>query len=571
MTRILITSALPYINGVKHLGNLIGSQLPADTFARFMRLQGNEVLFICATDEHGTPAELAANEADMEIGQYCMEMWNKQKQLSEGFNLSFDHFGRSSSTENHKLTQSFAKALSANGMIDEVREKQIFSLDDDRFLPDRYIVGICPTCGYDKARGDQCESCTKQLDPTELLQPKSAISGSSNLETRETKHLYLKQSLMKEKLEEWISEKSDWPIITTSIAKKWLNDGEGLRDRGITRDLTWGIPVKKGEDPWPGLEGKVFYVWFDAPIEYIAATAEWEKSNGKEAGTWETWWRMDKGAKDVKYFQFMAKDNIPFHTLSFPATLMGSNEPWKLVDYIKGFNWLLYEGGKFSTSQGRGVFMDQALKLLPSDYWRWWLLSNAPESSDSDFTWESFQACINKDLSDVLGNFVSRVTKFSVSKFGNQVPSFTNYSERQNLVIDEISEKLSLLSKNLENIEIRKACLELRNIWSIGNEYLQSAEPWKIYKEFPTEAGSIINFSFNLINLYSTISQPFIPETCSKIINDLKLPETGHWPANLGDFLRTVRGGHKFNLPDNLFQKISDQQREAFADKFSGL
>ena len=189
----------------------------------------------------------------------------------------------------------------------------------------------------------------------------------------------------------------------------------------------------------------------------------------------------------------------------------------------------------------------------------------------SDFTWESFQACINKDLSDVLGNFVSRVTKFSVSKFGNQVPSFINYSERQNLVIDEISEKLSLLSKNLENIEIRKACLELRNIWSIGNEYLQSAEPWKIYKEFPTEAGSIINFSFNLINLYSTISQPFIPETCSKIINDLKLPETGHWPANLGDFLLTVRGGHKFNLPDNLFQKISDQQREAFADKFSGL
>ena len=214
MTRILITSALPYINGVKHLGNLIGSQLPADTFARFMRLQGNEVLFICATDEHGTPAELAATEANMEIGQYCMEMWNKQKQLSEGFNLSFDHFGRSSSTENHKLTQSFAKALSANGMIDEVREKQIFSPDDDRFLPDRYIVGICPTCGYDKARGDQCESCTKQLDPTELLQPKSAISGSSNLETRETKHLYLKQSLMKEKLEEWISEKSDWPIIT---------------------------------------------------------------------------------------------------------------------------------------------------------------------------------------------------------------------------------------------------------------------------------------------------------------------------------------------------------------------
>ena len=308
-------------------------------------------------------------------------------------------------------------------------------------------------------------------------------------------------------------------------SKKWLNDGEGLRDRGITRDLTWGIPVKKGEDPWPGLEGKVFYVWFDAPIEYIAATAEWEKSNGKEAGIWETWWRMDKGAKDVKYFQFMAKDNIPFHTLSFPATLMGSNEPWKLVDYIKGFNWLLYEGEQvFDFPRSRCIYGSSSetitFRLLAMV-----VTVKCTRISDSDFTWESFQACINKDLSDVLGNFVSRVTKFSVSKFGNQVPSFINYSERQKLVVDEISEKLSLLSKNLENIEIRKACLELRNIWSIGNEYLQSAEPWKIYKEFPTEAGSIINFSFNLINLYSTISQPFIPETCSKIINDLKLPK----------------------------------------------
>ena len=266
MTRILITSALPYINGVKHLGNLIGSQLPADTFARFMRLQGNEVLFICATDEHGTPAELAANEADMEIGQYCMEMWNKQKQLSEGFNLSFDHFGRSSSTENHKLTQSFAKALSANGMIDEVREKQIFSLDDDRFLPDRYIVGICPTCGYDKARGDQCESCTKQLDPTELLQPKSAISGSSNLETRETKHLYLKQSLMKEKLEEWISEKSDWPIITTSIAKKWLKQNFGIQIRGCLEQL--GKHKIKFED-WKFTEKNPFFAPTSDDLESV--------------------------------------------------------------------------------------------------------------------------------------------------------------------------------------------------------------------------------------------------------------------------------------------------------------
>ncbi len=570
MARILITSALPYINGVKHLGNLVGSQLPADAFARFMRLKNHEVLFICATDEHGTPAELAAKEADTEINEFCSSMWKSQKNLSDGFSLSFDHFGRSSSKENHALTQNFAKALYESNLIEEVLEKQIYSLTDDRFLPDRYIEGECPNCGYGKARGDQCESCTKQLEPTDLIEPKSAISGSKNLEIRETKHLYLRQSLMKEKLEQWISKKDNWPILTTSIAKKWLNDGEGLKDRGITRDLKWGIPVKKGRDAWPGLEGKVFYVWFDAPIEYIAATEEWEKENDIKSGTWETWWRLDKGAEDVRYFQFMAKDNIPFHTLSFPATIMGSNEPWKLVDFIKGFNWLLYEGGKFSTSQGRGVFMDQALELLPSDYWRWWLLSNAPETSDSDFTWESFQSGVNKDLSDVLGNFVSRVTKFTNSKFGAEIPELTKFDNNQVIIVNELSEKVSSLSTHMNNIEIRKACAELRNIWTIGNEYLQTAEPWKIYKENPIEAGSIINFSFNLIYLYSIISEPFIPDTCDRIIEDLGFPKGSTWPEDLDSFLQTVKGGQQFKVPENLFQKITDEERETFAAKFSG-
>ena len=570
MNRILITSALPYINGVKHLGNLVGSQLPADTFARYMRLKGHEVLFLCATDEHGTPAELAAEEAEMEISEFCSSMWQSQKSLSEGFNLSFDHFGRSSSKENHELTQDFAKALYENDLIEEVLEKQIFSLTDNRFLPDRYIIGKCPSCGYEKARGDQCESCTKQLEPKDLIDPQSAISGSKNLETRETKHLYLKQSVMKETLEKWIDSKRTWPLLTTSIAKKWLNDGDGLKDRGITRDLDWGIPVKNGREKWPGLENKVFYVWFDAPIEYIAATAEWENDNNIEAGTWETWWKLDKGAKDVSYFQFMAKDNIPFHTLSFPATLIGSNQSWKLVDYIKGFNWLLYEGGKFSTSEGRGVFMDQALDLLPSDYWRWWLLSNAPESSDSDFTWESFQIGVNKDLSDVLGNFISRVTKFSYSKFGNQIPKLLGFDEKQKSLVNEISDRIQSLSTNLENVEIRKSCAELRHLWSLGNEYLQSAEPWKVIRDSRAEAGSIINFSFNLIYLYSHISKPFIPSTCDLILDKLKFSKEIGWPSDVETFLKTIVGGHEFEVPENLFQKITDDQREEFAARFSG-
>ena len=570
MARILITSALPYINGIKHLGNLIGSQLPADTYARFMRAQGNEVLLICATDEHGTPAELAAKSANKPVERFCKEMWEVQKSIADGFSLSFDHFGRSSSERNHKITQHFAGRLFKAGLISEVIEEQFFSVQDNRFLPDRYLEGTCPSCGYENARGDQCESCTKQLNPTELINPRSAISGSSKIELRRTKHLYLRQSVMKKKLEDWLSTKGHWPILSTSIAKKWLEDGDGLQDRGITRDLKWGIPVKRGDLPWPGLEGKVFYVWFDAPIEYISATAEWADENRLSESDWERWWRTDKGAEDVHYVQFMAKDNIPFHTLSFPATLMGSDEPWKLVDYVKGFNWLLYEGGKFSTSKKRGVFMDQALETLPADYWRWWLLSNAPESSDTDFTWETFQAGVNKDLSDVLGNFVSRVTKFCVAKFGFNVPDGAPYSEPEDALIKLLDNKLSLYSDHMKSIEIRKAAAELRSIWSVGNEYLQLAAPWAQFKENPERAACIIRFSFNLIALYSNISRPFIPETASKIDNALKLNDNIFWPASLDQYLKSIKKDHIFEVPENLFEKLSDEKMLKLKTKFSG-
>ncbi|MEM9756203.1 MAG: class I tRNA ligase family protein, partial [Pseudomonadota bacterium] len=261
MARHLITSAIPYINGVKHLGNLIGSQLPADLYARYLRARDHEVLFLCATDEHGTPAELAAAKAGKPVAEYCAEMWEVQARLADGFRLSFDHFGRSSSPQNHALTQHFAGRLAAAGLIEERLEKQVFSPTDGRFLPDRYIEGTCPNCGYDRARGDQCENCTKQLDPTDLIDPRSAISGATDLEVRETKHLYLRQSAMRAELDAWIDAQTGWPVLTTSIAKKWLHDGDGLQDRGITRDLDWGVPVRKGADPWPGMEDKVFYVW----------------------------------------------------------------------------------------------------------------------------------------------------------------------------------------------------------------------------------------------------------------------------------------------------------------------
>lgn len=570
MARILITSAIPYINGIKHLGNLVGSQLPADLFARFNRAMGHEVMFICATDEHGTPAELAAAKAGKPVADYCAEMHDVQAEIAKGFRLSFDHFGRSSSQRNHKLTQAFAGVLAKNGLIREVSEKMIYSIDDGRFLPDRYIEGTCPNCGFDSARGDQCDNCTKQLDPTDLINPRSTISGSTNLEERETKHLYLMQRALKDKLEAWIDSKTDWPLLTTSIAKKWLNDGDGLQDRGITRDLHWGIPVMKGDQPWPGMEGKVFYVWFDAPIEYIAGTAEWADANGLGDEAWQRWWRTDKGAADVTYYQFMGKDNVPFHTLSFPATILGSGEPWKLVDYLKSFNYLNYDGGQFSTSRGRGVFMDQALSILPSDYWRWWLLSHAPETSDAEFTWENFQASVNKDLADVLGNFVSRVTKFAKSKLGETVPAAGEFGPMETALIADLGARIADYTRAMEAMEVRKAAGELRAIWVIGNEYLQAAAPWSVVKTDPDHAQAQIRLALNLIRIYAILSAPFIPDAAQAMMSAMG-SDDWTWPSDVHAAIRALPADHGFTVPENLFRKITDEERTEWQARFAGV
>ncbi len=579
--RTLITSALPYINGIKHLGNLVGSQLPADVYARFCRATGHEVMFICATDEHGTPAEIAAQNAGQDVAEYCEQMHETQTTLARQFALSFDHFGRSSSPENHRLTQHFATVLEQNGMIEMVSEKQIYSPTDGRFLPDRYIEGTCPHCGYDEARGDQCENCTKQLNPTDLLEARSKISGATNLEVRETNHLYLKQSTMKDALDKWISGKEveGWPILTTSIAKKWLHDGDGLRDRGITRDLNWGVPVCKIIDDkpvaWDGMEGKVFYVWFDAPIAYIAATAEWAKAKGKDDSQWQRWWRTDMGAEDVNYFQFMGKDNVPFHTLSFPACLMGSGEDWKQVDYIKSFNYLNYDGGQFSTSKGRGVFMDKALNEFPSDYWRWWLMSNVPEGNDSEFTWESFQQTVNKDLSDVLGNFVSRTTKFCNATWGAFVPKEVGADEDEDMILDNLPKQIKLYEEQLKGMEFRKAAQTLRQIWVAGNEYLQVRQPWTLYKTDQEGAAISTRFALNLIVLYANLSEPFIPDTAKKIHKFMGTEPS--WPKFstgsiniLSPEFEFVEAGHKFTIPENLFKKITDDQIAELSARFSG-
>jgi methionyl-tRNA synthetase len=564
--RVLITSALPYINGVKHLGNLVGSQLPADVYARFQRARGRETLLICATDEHGTPAELAALEAGQSVAEYCREQHEIQRKVSEGFALSWDYFGRSSSPQNRRLTQDFARALWKNGHLDVRTTRQVYSKADRRFLPDRYVIGTCPHCGYERARGDQCENCTRVLDPTDLIKPRSALSGSSDIEVKDSAHLFLKQSQFAGRLREWIDSKKDiWPPLVTSIAYKWLD--EGLQDRGITRDLEWGIPVP--DDVAEGrLRGKVFYVWFDAPIEYIGATWEWadSRSLGDE---WRRWWY---DAKDVRYVEFMGKDNVPFHTVIFPATVIGTGEPWKLVDQLKGFNYLNYEGGKFSTSGKRGIFMDAALEILPADYWRYYLMANAPESSDSNFTWPHFASVVNKDLADVLGNFINRLTRFTVSRFDGKVPEGGTYGAEETALTAELDQRVHQYTDHLEAMEFRKALGELRHIWVLGNEYLTRAAPWTTIRTDRGRAAASVRMGLNLVHLFGHLSWPVIPNAARTIHNTLmEAPEIIPWPDEpMAEFLDGLEQGQPIHPSPVLFAKLTDEQIASWVARFRG-
>ncbi|MFJ2025688.1 methionine--tRNA ligase [Streptomyces sp. NPDC087897] len=570
MARHLVTSALPYINGIKHLGNMVGSMLPADVYSRYLRRRGHDVLYICATDEHGTPAELAAKAAGTSVAEFCAQAHDAQKAVYDGFQLAFDHFGRSSSRQNAEITQHFARKLWENGFIEERAISQVYSPVDGRFLPDRYVEGTCPHCGYDKARGDQCENCTRVLDPTDLLDPRSAISGSTELEVRGTKHLFLLQSKLQQEVGAWVARhEADWPQLSSSIARKWLT--EGLNDRAITRDLDWGVPVPA--DTWPELaaEGKVFYVWFDAPIEYIGATKEWaDAAPSGETRDWKSWWY--EADDTVRYTQFMAKDNVPFHTVMFPATQLGVREPWKTVDVVKGFNWLTYYGGKFSTSQQRGIFTDAALETLPADYWRYFLIANAPESDDSSFTWEHFAATVNKDLADTLGNFVNRVLSFSRKRFGDEVPAGSGAGEAETRLGEETARLLAEYEEHMDTLRYRKAAAALRSLWSAGNSYLEEKAPWQQIKADPDGAALTLRTAMNLIHLYAIVSEPFIPTSAATMRGAFTLPnDTATWPTPAqAKSLSTIPPGTPFTVPPVLFTKITDEDLESYRARFGG-
>jgi methionyl-tRNA synthetase len=571
MARILITSALPGVNGVKHLGNLVGSMLPADVYARFQRARGAEVLAICGTDDHGTPAELAAAALGQDVMSYCDEQHAIQNDLGRRFGLSWDLFGRTSSPRNAELTHHFAAILEANGYIEERLDRMIYSLADQRFLPDRYVEGTCPVCGFRPARGDQCDNCGSLLDPVDLIEPYSVISGSTDLEMRETRHLYLMQSKLQDDIRAWVESKPQFPPLTRSIALKHLN--EGLIDRGITRDLAWGFPVLKDGLPRPGFEAKVYYVWFDAPIGYIGITREWadQQSLEGEDQDWERWWRTDKGAADVRYVEFMGKDNVAFHTVNFPATILGSGEPWKTVDMLKSFNWLNWYGGKFSTSNKRGVFMDQALEILPADCWRWYLTANSPEGSDTSFTWDQFTASVNKDLADVFGNFVNRIAKFCEARFESVVPAGGEPGELEKRLYADVAARVAEITELFDAIEMRKSALALRALWVVGNEYLQEAAPWTAIKTDPERAAVIVRTALNLAALFARMAAPIIPFAAETVSLALGEDYPAAWPgADVGAELSRIPAGRKISTPPVLFKKVEDTDIVEWTARFGG-
>jgi len=544
--KYLITSALPYVNGELHLGHLVGCWLPSDVYARFCRAMGRDVLFICGADEHGTTAIVGAAKENMPVKEYNDKYYAKHLRAVSDFNLSFDFYGRTHTELQEKLIHDLFKRLDEQGLIEERETIQPFSVDDNMFLADRQLVGTCPNCGYEKARGDQCDKCSATYEATELINPRSNISGSTNIEMRPTKNLFFLASKMQDEWKTWLKEHAPkWSKTASSIAHGWAN--EGLIDTSITRDLSWGISVNK-----PGYENKVFYVWFDAPWGYVSISQAANKD-------WETWWKNP----NCFYAQFMAKDNVKFHSVFFPEQELAMHDNWKTVDMLKSMNFLNFEDGKFSKSEGNGIFLDQAIDIAPSDTWRYSLMASAPETDDYYFKIDRFADTVNKDLNGILGNFVSRVCKLSAKNFGNVVPKSGNID---NALINQINEKLSELTNALEKCEFRNAIFALRSLWAIGNEYMTEKAPWALVKDGNLEeAEHVLNNCFQLIDFYSRVSAPFIPNTAEKMQNIFANKHDLSWPK---EFEARVLDGTEFTIPENLFERIDDDKVKFLIEKF---
>jgi methionyl-tRNA synthetase len=555
--RRLITSALPYVNNVPHLGNLI-QVLSADAFARFCRLRGYETLYICGTDEYGTATENRAAEEGLSPKELCDRYHAIHADIYRWFNIAFDKFGRTSTPIQTEITQDIFTKLDKAGYICERTIEQFYCAKCARFLADRYIRGVCPKCGSAKARGDQCEDCQKLLDPTDLKEPQCSACGSSpSLE--KTNHLYIDLPAIKEKLEAWIkaaSQKGFWANNAVQMTHAWIRDG--LKERAITRDLKWGIPVPK-----PGYENKVFYVWFDAPIGYISITGNLgeEKSGSGWRDFVNYWW---KSPNEVELFQFIGKDNIPFHTVIFPSSLLGSGDNWTMLHHMSSSEYLNYENGKFSKSRGTGVFGTDAMETgIPADVWRFYIFYNRPEKADAMFTWDDFQEKVNGELIGNFGNLVNRTLTFVTRYFDGKIPD----GKSDIAFWEEAQKREASITEKLDRAELRDAFREIFELSSFANKYFQDSEPWRLRNDDPEKAKAVIQDLVYIVRDLSVLIEPYMPQAAEKIAAFLGLKT--HRPG-WKDIGRAEGIGDVQITSEVLFTKLEDEQTAALREKYSG-
>ena len=552
--RYTITAALPYTNGPIHIGHLAGVYVPADIYARYLRLTGKDVAYICGSDEHGVAIPMRAKKEGVSPQDIIDKYHGIIKQSFSDFGISFDNYSRTSSKIHHETASEFFTKLYENGDFIEETSAQLYDAEANQFLADRFVVGTCPKCGFEESYGDQCENCGTSHNATDLINPKSAITG--NVPTvKETKHWFLPLNKHEDFLRKWILEghKKDWKPNVYGQVKSWVEDG--LRPRAVTRDLDWGIPV-----PLEGAEGKVLYVWFDAPIGYISSTKEWAAREGKN---WEDYWKKD----DAKLVHFIGKDNIVFHCIIFPSMLKAHGD-YILPENVPANEFLNLEGNKLSTSKNWAVWLHEYLEEFPNqqDVLRYTLTANAPESKDNDFTWNDFQAKNNNELVAIFGNFINRVVVLTNKYYNGIVPAPNDFTEIDQDVLAAVKEFPNIIGKSIERYRFREASQEVMNLARLGNKYLADEEPWKLIKLDEERVKTIMYIALQISSALAIVSEPFLPFTSIKLKDILNIDEKLSW-KNVTETAVLLTTNHQINKAKLLFSKIEDKAIEAQIEK----
>jgi methionyl-tRNA synthetase len=544
--KVLVTSAWPYINVTPHLGNLVGSVLSADVTARYYRLKGSDVLMVSGSDTHGTPIEVEAIKQGIKPKELTDRNHAKVVELFQRWDASFDNYTSTESPIHKEFVQKTLLEIQKKGYIFEQDTQMLYCEHDQRFLPDRFVEGKCPYCGCEKARGDQCDICGKLLEPSLLVEPYCVICKSKPT-VKTTRHWYIDLSKLAEPLTEYLKENQQLPANVKNFSLNWIK--EGLKPRAVTRDIEWGIPA-----PFEGAEGKTIYVWVDAVLGYVSATIEQCQRLGQPE-KWREFW-FDNQAKTL---YFVGKDNIPFHTIILPALLLASGQGYNLPWNVSATEFLQFKGQKASKSQRVGIWIDEALEMFPVDYWRFFLIATRPESKDTNFTWTAFMEKINSDLNDTFGNFIHRTLSFINSKFDGQIPAPTKLDKDDEALLQVIKEKVTQASKEIEDSWLQSAANTLIGISRIGNQYLNTKEPWNLMKTDKERAGTIFYVTAQVVKAIAVVSEPFMPQTAQQLWQSLNLSGTVQ-ESNWNDALKPIEAGHKIAKSTPLFHKIDSDE-----------